>query len=945
MSPSASGSPGADRGATDSAPSPTVSAPWWHKSLSLRLALFALRRYRGYSRYALVAVFTPVFVLCVLAGVPWLAGKSAESTARLEAGSGVAAFEYTPATNSRNNQLPLSVQEAARAAHAQGITVTPVHEVRWPWQDHHVDVLLTTPNPALGPKAELVNGRWPTTFSEVLVTPAGHAAGLPHDGDVSIDVGGTMRVFTVVGTATGYANYAAADLITVFADAPTTVPGSQQKLLVLTELPSSVPTFRKWLYNVSLTPAWTHLYQGDQPTLVHNVIMESTYRAKASTTSADFRFSLQWLYQASFGSAGIVVLAILLGLLVVPSFLMSAQRSRWMLTVLAMNGARRNTLAAVTMWQGLLIGLTGVAAGVAAALVSMVAVREVGPRLNPTWVFPAWAVPVADITVISTCTLVAVVGAALWPAWNVAATKLTRSVTQAAEKPVHIGWLLLGIGVAISGFIWMVLAVFGGSQRFIAWGAVLYLIGILLTVPHVLAGLSALLKQLPFWARFAVRDAARSKSRTAPMVGAILAATALLTMASFTMSTFQNTAAAQKGSVGFEGKVIVWPQETLGDRSDFVTQATKRLENNPSFAAPQALSAVGVPWRAAWPTPARSHNNSADVPLILSEPAQVHFFANTGCANAEQISIWLNNEQPASCTIIGEAQPVAQGKDGVLVVTKQWLTTNLSSLPPATLQRVLDGGLLVDYRKSGDPRPYQIFSGTLQTATTSTGDHHVQFTPAGAPQPIPTVLADYGHRLGLPPGFSALITDTTAAKLSLPTSPVAVSVTSTQSDLSPEIAVTRSLSDLNTVVVHLPAAASWQYEPVVWAEFDWFFIALGVLLVAVSCLTVLLNTRQLQSQIEVLHAMGAHAGVRRTLAVAQAVGLSVIGMTLGFVVGTAPSVAIATALFRRGDVMEQWSFTGPWLSFAVLFVVVPVVVSIVTMAATRRGDLLVRRQT
>ena len=53
----------------------------------------------------------------------------------------------------------------------------------------------------LGAKARLTGGAWGTDSSQVVVTPAGVAKGLPTSGTVTLSASGSERTVTVVGTA------------------------------------------------------------------------------------------------------------------------------------------------------------------------------------------------------------------------------------------------------------------------------------------------------------------------------------------------------------------------------------------------------------------------------------------------------------------------------------------------------------------------------------------------------------------------------------------------------------------------------------------------------------------------------------------------------------------------------------------------------------------------
>lgn len=220
----------------------------------------------------------------------------------------------------------------------------------------------------------------------------------------------------------------------------------------------------------------------------------------------------------------VVVMALIeVVLLAGPSFAVGAKRqARSLALVVAAGGtpaqARRVVLASALVLGGLAAAggvLLGI--GLAAALVPVV------QSLTDQWLGP-FDVPwlhllgVACFGLLSAF-LAAVVPAQLASRQDVVAVLAGRRGDRAPSlrSPV-LGAFLLGAGVAGA-----VLGARPGGEFLIAGAAVLAVLGMVLLVPVVLVLLGRAARWLPLSLRFAVRDAARHRTRTVPAVAAVAA--------------------------------------------------------------------------------------------------------------------------------------------------------------------------------------------------------------------------------------------------------------------------------------------------------------------------------------------------------------------------------------------------------------------------------------
>ena len=225
----------------------------------------------------------------------------------------------------------------------------------------------------------------------------------------------------------------------------------------------------------------------------------------------------------------IVVMVLLeVVLLAGPAFAVGARRQSRNLALMAATGgtpvqARRTILA-----SGLVLGGLGAALGVVAGIGVAAAAMPVFQRFSDTY-FGPFEVPWLHLVGIAGFGLLSALLAAVVPAWIasrqdvVAVLAGRRGDRKPGLRSPLLGALLLGGGVAGSAYG---AKAQGNGEILIAFSAILAVLGMILLVPILLAGLSRLSGRLPLTLRFAVRDAARHRTRTVPAVAAVAATVA-----------------------------------------------------------------------------------------------------------------------------------------------------------------------------------------------------------------------------------------------------------------------------------------------------------------------------------------------------------------------------------------------------------------------------------
>lgn len=302
--------------------------------------------------------------------------------------------------------------------------------------------------------------------------------------------------------------------------------------------------------------------------------------------------------QASSGEGAVLamifaMITLEIALLAGPAFAVDVRRRRRDLALVAASGGSGRHLRATVLASGLLLGGSAAVGGAALGIASASIVN----RATGGGDVPSLAVP--WLTVALTMLLGAGSGllAALVPAAQAARMDIVAALAGRREPPgpARHGWPIAGGVLVLAG---LTLSVWGTRQwreLGAAAGAALVIIGLVLACPWLVGATGRLAPLLPMPLRFAVRDAARNRSRTAPAVAAIMAAVAGI------------TALAIGGTSDFRQRQIEYrPKLPMGsaliqpplDRADTVGQAVRRaLPGVPV----RTLKALPGPWTACPP--------------------------------------------------------------------------------------------------------------------------------------------------------------------------------------------------------------------------------------------------------------------------------------------------------------------------------------------------------
>ena len=240
-----------------------------------------------------------------------------------------------------------------------------------------------------------------------------------------------------------------------------------------------------------------------------------------------------WSTGTDQATVAVVVLIVVMALIEVvllagPAFAVGARRQSRSLALMSATGGTPAQARRVVLAGGIVLGATGAALGAVLGVGVAWLLLPLVQRFSSTW-FGPFDVPWPHLAGIAAFGLVSALLAAVVPAWiasrqDVVAVLAGRRGDRAPSlrSPV-LGVRLFGAGVAGAAFGARSTS---NGEYFIAGSAIVAVLGMILLVPVVVVGLARLSGRLPLTLRYAVRDAARHRTRTVPAVAAVAATVA-----------------------------------------------------------------------------------------------------------------------------------------------------------------------------------------------------------------------------------------------------------------------------------------------------------------------------------------------------------------------------------------------------------------------------------
>ncbi|MGL5824667.1 MAG: FtsX-like permease family protein [Nocardioides sp.] len=775
----------------------------------------------------------------------------------------------------------------------------------------------------LAPKVALLSGRWPASPAEVLVTPRGEHDGIPRSGSLTLSRDGVERQVEVVGTAIGRLDDEMASLVSV--------PPDQ-----IDRNPADTGVEVTWLIGGDRPVTWSQVRTLNE----YGLFVLSRAVLADPPSRNEFAPQLRELPATSNGLSGlgpfVVVSAVLLfffaAVMVAPAFAVGAARQRRTLAVVASNGATTAQLRRSMLAQALLLGVGAAAVGVFLSVLIAGAQIALINHFVP-WELPGrLRVPVIGLIGILAIAITTVVCSALMPATRLGRLDIVgvmrgQNVSpQASRRLPIVGLGLMGVGAVgvLAAF-----AVKGASLGLALGGIAALLGGAISVIPMALVVAANLASRAPLAIRMAARDAARHRPRAVPTVAAVMAGSAILTVAG--IATSSNDAKARRD---------YQPQLPYGEMSltaDFQADPDGRelRENVAQYARglnTYQVTQIGLQYDAAREGAAYREQ------LMLAVPA--------GCTAAQTLRSYERPDSP-TCAYAGSHATVERG--GRIV------EPSITVLPVAQMIRLYDldergaeivraGGILSSDQLISKAGELRILSGSV--AVTARGAYGKATTDSSQKVPVIPVSRAVARANG--DQYAAMIVSAEAAqKHDWPTYPPNQRLYDPSGPISiaTEEAITTRLPD--SVV----AVTERGYTPALRQIIVGFFIAAGLLMVVVTLLATALAVNEQQGDLATLASVGATRGTRRRMAAAQAALIAGGGSVLGIAIGLVPGVAFTFPITGTGfdkdgyEVVRDPVIVIPWLLLLGIVVVVPIVAAALAGVAIRRTPTVTHRTT
>ncbi len=246
------------------------------------------------------------------------------------------------------------------------------------------------------------------------------------------------------------------------------------------------------------------------------------------------------LAQEGLGSTGddalyavvalIVVMALIeVVLLAGPAFAVGARKQQHNLALMAASGGTPRQLRRVVLASALVLGGVASAFGVLMGIALAFVVLPLMQRFSGNWLGP-FDVPWLHLVGIAAFGLLSAFLAALVPAVIAARQDVVNVLAgRRGDRKPSLRSPLLGLVLLSAGIAGAAYGAVGSSSTgefYIAASAVVSVLGMILLVPVVLVLLARVSRGLPLPVRYAVRDAARHRTRTVPAVAAVAATVA-----------------------------------------------------------------------------------------------------------------------------------------------------------------------------------------------------------------------------------------------------------------------------------------------------------------------------------------------------------------------------------------------------------------------------------
>ena len=757
-------------------------------------------------------------------------------------------------------------------------------------------------NVGFAPKYTLVSGRAPSADGEILVTAAALERLGTNLGE-TVSLRGPERAVTVVGVLDG-AEYADTSLA-VFG-ALGTFTGNPEPRIGEDDF---------YLFGQPLDwAAVQQLNQSGAVALSRSVVLNpppaGTYALQQSTDLQGVATTV-----VTLTTVGVIFAVLEIALLAGAAFTVGARQQQRTLATVASVGGHRRTLFQIVTASGLVLGLAGgivgVVIGVAGGSLFMTLSAD-GSAVQ------YWGYHLSIPALVGIVLFAMVIGwiAAVLPAWTASRMDVLaalrgarRAQTAPQTRRRWAGVFIIVTGVAITaGGAWAGTASFTSpgviantslyqlAIMLVLFGPVLAQVGILLVAPVILASLARVVARVGLGARLAARDVVRNRSRSLPVLAAIMTTVFLGTvlLAFFGGSDESNRASYDRWNA--EGQLMVeldaWAED--GTQSVYPVGPEVATILTTQLGADEASVLSGVRSGSTGPADTTAHPTIALRPEVSCElqsgsnPAAAcnapFWLFSTGSTP----QIWTGNLDDLALILDDDVSPQAQ---------RTLEAGGAVSLYPEYVQD--DGTIQIEWTP-----------GSATTDAGSTADVTSISTTA-----VPAVVQEPAH----PIHFSVFMLDRAATSLGMESLPYRVLASfATAPDAAAQDQLRASLGSL-TGGPELVARYERGPDSTINTS-GWALVAVAAL-VAFAAAAVALGLARADGRRDdvTLSAVGANPGLRRSVGFWQAVLLTGTGAVLGGALGL-----LGPGMLGLVDLMP---FAPPWPQLLLLVVGLPLIIA------------------
>ncbi len=647
-------------------------------------------------------------------------------------------------------------------------------------------------------------------------------------------------------------------------------------------------------------------------------------------------------------AAGVAAIALVeAALMIGPAFAVGARRSQRQLALVAATGADRKAMRRVVLANGLVTSLgasvAGVVGGIAiAALVSWIATLR-GSSALPDVRVPWPLVPGLVVLGTAIGTLAAATPARRASRVDVVAALAGRRAEAAPHPAVPAAGVVtagLGIVVALVGATTRLPVVFVG-------GIVAVQLGVVLASGGIVSFVSRLAPRLGPAGRFAVRDAARQRGRTAPALAAVLAAIAGVSAALVFVASNDRHVEESRETIGAPGTVAVgagWIEPGTAERSAAEVAAAEDAVRATLPVADVAVVHLAVPQREPVP-PRKDDGTPAQAgPVTVSGDGagttSMGLSIEAVRATDQECPLWTGDPgRPGRLTHV-DTRCVVDRSGAVIwsdpLSYTRWLVDDgtairlLGTPEAARAADALAAGQAV-VRSEHDLQP----DGTVRVEVRQWTDGQTQTTLAGVD--LPAVVADLDNYDQL----SLVLPPNAVEPLGLTTRVAGLVATTTTMPTDEQIAAAGDALDGR---VWQPGVYV-QRPPAPMTYLLWILIAAAFVVgIGATTLAVALSAAESRPDLATLGAVGAAPRTRRGIAAAQAGVLVVTGTVLGAATGLILGRVLVTMKRMGGELIDPtWATVVPWSWLAAVVVGVPLLTMAGAWLFTRSRLPMVRR--